>query len=372
MYFYVTLNLNCGQHCKYCYGKCIDEIGEPFPFQVDDSLPTRITYSIRELADFLAKDPAPVVIFYGGEPTLELPTMYSIMDNVKAKGFIMQTNGLFLNDMEPHYLERLQTIFVSLDGNEELTDYYRGKGNYRRVIDNLKLIRQRGFRGELIARMTIDEETRLDEAVKWLISNEELPFTSIHWQLDAEFWRRDFNSDRVEKWFRRYNDEVNNLVSYWIEHMEKTGHVLKIYPFIGLTESLLREEKTKLRCGAGWIVFNIQTDGNITPCPVMAGMKEFYLGNIRESAPEDLADSVSVKNLCSECTILDVCGGRCLYANATMLWGKEGHKAVCRTVSNLVESLQHSMPKIRFMIRRGELELQDFEHMKYNSCEIIP
>jgi sulfatase maturation enzyme AslB (radical SAM superfamily) len=104
----------------------------------------------------------------------------------------------------------------------------------------------------------------------------------------------------------------------------------------------------------------------------MAGMKDFYLGNIRESAPEDLADSVSVKNLCSECTILDVCGGRCLYANTTMLWGEEGYKAVCRTVSNLIESLQHSMPKIRSMMRRGELKLQDFEHMKYNSCEIIP
>ena len=208
--------------------------------------------------------------------------------------------------------------------------------------------------------------------MKWLISNEEFPFTSIHWQLDAQFWKRDFNSERVEKWFKRYNDEVNNLVSYWIEHMEKTGRVLKIYPFIGLTESFLREEKSKLRCGAGWTVFNIQTDGNITPCPVMAGMKKFYLGNIRKSVPENLANSVSVKNLCTECIILDVCGGRCLYANATMLWGKEGHEAVCRTVSNLIESLQHSMPKIRFMMRRGELKLHDFEYMKYNSCEIIP
>jgi putative peptide-modifying radical SAM enzyme len=277
-----------------------------------------------------------------------------------------------VNDVEPDYLKRFQTILVSLDGNEELTDHYRGKGNYRRVIDNLKRIRQRGFRGELIARMTVDEETRLDDAVKWLISNEEFPFTSIHWQLDAQFWRRDFNSERVERWFRRYNDEVSNLVSYWIEHMEKTGHVLRIYPLTGLMESLLREEKTKLRCGAGWIEFNIQPDGNITPCPVMAGMKEFYLGNIRESAPKDLADSIFVKNLCNECTILDVCGGRCLYANATMLWKEEGYKAVCGTVSNLIESLQHCLPKIRLMMRRGELKLQDFEYEKYNSCEIIP
>jgi hypothetical protein len=55
-----------------------------------------------------------------------------------------------------------------------------------------------------------------------------------------------------------------------------------------------------------------------------------------------------------------------------MLWREEGYKAVCGTVSNLVESLQHSLPKIRLMMHRGELKLQDFEYEKYNSCEIIP
>lgn len=50
-------------------------------------------------------------------------------------------------------------------------------------------------------------------------------------------------------------------------------------------------EATKLCCGAGWAEFNIQTDGNITPCPVMAGMKNFYLGNIWETNPRDLVDA---------------------------------------------------------------------------------
>ncbi|MCJ7631824.1 TIGR04084 family radical SAM/SPASM domain-containing protein [Candidatus Bathyarchaeota archaeon] len=350
----------------------MDDIGEPFPFEVEDNLPSTIQYTLSELAQFLAKDPAPILVFYGGEPTLALDKMCKIMDNVDAKAFIIQTNGLLLDNLETSYLERLHTILVSLDGDEHLTDYYRGKGNYRRAIENLKLLRKRGFHGELIARMTVGEETRLDEAVKWLLFNEEFPFNSIHWQLDAQFWRCDYDSNRIMGWFSRYNDEVNRLISYWVAHMEETGQVLKIYPFLGVTESLLMGETTKLRCGAGWAGFNIQTDGNITPCPVMAGMKNFYLGNIWETNPRDLVDAVATKMPCTECSILHICGGRCLYSNATKLWGEEGYMAVCSTVSNLIESLSAILPRVKQLIDNGTLKIQDFEYMKYNSCEIIP
>lgn len=318
------------------------------------------------------KDPEPVIIFYGGEPTLALDNMRQIMDNIKAKAFMIQTNGLLLDHLETSYLNRLNTILVSLDGDEHLTDYYRGKGNYRRVIENLKLLRERGFHGELIARMTVDEETRLDEAVKWLLYNKEFPFSSIHWQLDAQFWKRDYNLYRIRDWFKNYNEDVNILIQNWVTFMEKTGQVLKIYPFLGITESLLKGEPTKLRCGAGWTEFNIQTDGNITPCPVMAGMKDFYLGNIRETNPEDLVNARELKQPCTECSVKTICGGRCLYANATKLWGEEGYLIVCRTVLNLIESLFAIIPRIRSLIDKGTLKLQDFDYAKYNSCEIIP
>ena len=48
---------------------------------------------------------------------------------------------------------------VSIDGNESLTNHYRGKNNYRKIIDNLKLIKRNNFQGEVIARMTVMEKT---------------------------------------------------------------------------------------------------------------------------------------------------------------------------------------------------------------------
>jgi radical SAM protein with 4Fe4S-binding SPASM domain len=138
-------------------------------------------------------------------------------------------------------------------------------------------------------------------------------------------------------------------------------------------QSLLLKESAKLRCGAGWEMFNIQTDGKITPCPVMAGMKDFYLGDIRDTDPGDLASrNVSVSQPCTDCTTYFLCGGRCLYANITKLWGEEGFELVCGTVRELVAALRNVTPAIQQLISERRVSLQDFDYPKYNSCEIIP
>ena len=373
MHFYVTLTLNCNLQCRYCYGKCVDDFGQPFPFEIESSLPTTIKYKTSDLARFLKKDPEPVtIIFYGGEPTLALEKMLEIMDDFREGLFMMQTNGLLLDKLEPEYAQRFHTILVSLDGDETLTDYYRGKGVYRRVIENLKLIREKGFRGELIARMTVDPETDIRQAVNALLHDQEFPFSSIHWQLDAQFWQNDYEETKVQQWFEKYNQRIQGLVDDWVTYMEKAGQVLKLYPFLGVNESLFTGNPSKLRCGAGWTEFNIQTDGNITPCPVMAGMKDFYLGDIWTTDPTNLKDKVLVKEPCPKCSVYEVCGGRCLYANATNLWGNEGYRLVCGTVKNLINSLEAVQPRIRKLIHGGQINRDDFNYRKYNSCEIIP
>ncbi len=114
-------------------------------FTVDYEVPDEINYDIELLEKFMEKDPEPVLIFYGGEPMLCNDKIKQIMDNIQAKQFNIQTNGLHLNQLEPEYVNRLSTIFVSLDGTENLTDYYRGKRVYKRAIENIKIVRKNGF-----------------------------------------------------------------------------------------------------------------------------------------------------------------------------------------------------------------------------------
>jgi putative peptide-modifying radical SAM enzyme len=309
--------------------------------------------------------------FYGGEPLLCVEEIKEIMDGVKAKGFMIQTNGLLLERLDPKYVNRFHTILVSIDGDEELTDSYRGEGTFKKVIKNLKLIKSNGFMGELIARMTVMEQTDIRKQVSWLLNNGEFPFSSIHWQLNAGFWN-DFARRDFKKWSEEsYNPGIRKLVKFWVDHMEKSGTVLRLYPILGVAQSLLCREKSLLRCGGGWINYAIQTDGNIIICPTTWGMKDYYLGHISDANPLKLRQTF-VNEPCTKCDIYNVCGGRCLYANITKRWDKTAYSLVCKTVRNLVEAVPKEIPRIQKLIHEGRISMKDFDYLKYNGCEIIP
>jgi putative peptide-modifying radical SAM enzyme len=374
MNFYVTLTTNCNLRCKYCYEKSCEDFGSDFHgLAIDYSIPSSVAYGIDVLQNFLEQDSDPVVIFYGGEPLLQMNRLKETMDAVPNAHFIIQTNGLMLDRLDSNYLNRLESIFVSLDGDEALTDYYRGRGTYRRVADNVKKVRELGFRGEIVARMTVAEATEIDTQVLALINRDTLPISSVHWQLDALFWQNDYPKRRFSEWVAQsYNPRLRKLVRTWLEHMRNAGEVWRLYPFVGVMQSILNGESSPLRCGAGWCVFNIQTDGNITPCPVMAGMKDFYLGHISNASIKSLKDTVFVSEPCTSCKFITICGGRCLYANVTRLWGDEGFNQVCGTVVNMIEALYDAAPQIKSLIETGSVQLEDFEYPRYNGCEIIP
>ncbi|PVX24133.1 MAG: radical SAM/SPASM domain-containing protein [Candidatus Bathyarchaeum sp.] len=372
MFFHLLLTTNCDLQCRYCYGKSCDDMDADFDFDVDYDVPDKISYDIKTLEKFMNKDAEPVLIFYGGEPMLCIEEIKQIMDNVKAKQFNIQTNGLHLNKLEKEYVNRLTTIFVSVDGAEELTDDYRGKGVYKKVTNNIKTIKENGFAGEIIARMTLMEQTDIYENVRWLLNNPDYSFSSIHWQLDAGFWKNDFHKRNFKEWTENsYNPQLRKLVEFWVDTMETEGKVLRLYPLLGVMQSLLNTEKSRLRCGSGWSNYSIQTDGQIIPCPAMSGMKDYYLGHIQDSHPLHLKQ-VNVGQPCSSCEILHDCGGRCLYANITKQWSSTAYDLVCKTVKNHVESLKSSLPRVKRLIDEKRISVSDFDYLKYDSCEIIP
>jgi putative peptide-modifying radical SAM enzyme len=374
MFFHIILTTECNLQCRYCFAEALEDVDADFPcLEVDYSLPKKVNYDVSVLDAFCDKDPDCVLIFYGGEPLLCTNEIKQIMDNVKARHFIIQTNGLLLDDLEPEYVNRLHTILVSVDGDEALTDFYRGNGTFRKAVENLKVIKRNGFQGELIARMTVMEQTDIYKQVKWLMENEEFSFSSVHWQLNAGFWGNDFARRDFKRWSEEnYNPGIRKLVKFWIDHMENNETILRLYPFLGIANSLLSTEKSGLlHCGGGWINYAIQTDGNIIPCPTMWGMKDYYLGHISTADPLKLK-KVFVSEPCTECGIFHVCGGRCLYANITRRWSREAYDLVCDTVRNLVDVVAKELPRIRKLIENGRISMNDLEFMKYNGCEIIP
>lgn len=374
MYFHLILTDDCNLCCSYCRAKAFMDLEESEAEQaveIDEQIPVELAFDLEELYAFLKKDSEPTLTFYGGEPLMRADLVERIVHEAPVHRFMMQTNGLLLDKLSPETVSRFTTILVSLDGQRELTDSSRGEGVYDRVMSQVRQIRSNGFTGELIARMTVTEKTDIADAVRWLSDNPDYPFSSIHWQLDANF-AGDFALRTFAGWAEHsYNPGIRALVNEWVDCMECDGIVPTWYPFLDPMEDLLLGRASRLRCGSGYANYSIMTDGHIAPCPVMIGMNQYYLGHIRTSDPARL-DSVDVGGECTSCRIRSFCGGRCLYSNITKPWNETGRALVCSTVENLHDALTRALPRVRALIADGSITLQDFAHEKFNGCEIIP
>ncbi len=375
MHYYLALTSRCNLQCKYCYGKsCEDYLTTDEEKKYDFTLPESTNFSIDDLERYSKFDKNFVLTFYGGEPLLERDKIIEIMDRDVAKDYMMQTNGFFLDKLPAKYVNRISTILVSIDGTKEHTDERRGKGVYDKVISNVKFIIENEFSGEVIARMTVDETCDIYESVMHLYSNSDFSFSSIHWQIDAQFWKSDYELRDFNRWLdEKYNPGIKKLVDFWMDEIRSKKKVPMFYPFVGVMESLLSGLPSPLKCGAGHSLLGIQTNGKVVACPITAGYKPFEMGDIRVSRLEDVEkNKILPSGDCLSCEIKDVCGGRCLYANKTMLWGEIGFKDVCKSVFFLVECLKSYLDEIKEMIENDEISMKDFDYNKYNGCEIIP
>ena len=373
MHYYLALTSKCNLLCKYCYGKSVEDyLTEEESVKYDFELPDEINFSISELKKYALKDKDFTLTFYGGEPLLKIDLIKKIIDEVPAKTFMMQTNGVFLDKLDKNYLKKISTILVSIDGTKIHTDERRGKGVYDKIISNVKKLRAEGYTGELIARMTVDETCDIYENVIYLLSISE--FDSVHWQIDAGFWKSDYELRDFKVWsITNYNLGIKKLVDFWVEEMKTKKKVPRIYPFSVIMYDILTIQKTPMRCGAGHSCLGIQTDGKVVACPITAGFKPLYMGDIRNSSlKEVIANRIEPDKWCLNCEIKDICGGRCLYWNKSNLWPEKGRQEICDNIFFLVNILISKIPEIKKMIKNGDIKIEDFKLPKYNGCEIIP
>ncbi|MBE0520788.1 MAG: TIGR04084 family radical SAM/SPASM domain-containing protein [Candidatus Methanoperedenaceae archaeon] len=359
MHYHIILTKECNLECTYCGGGSDTEPGE-------------MQYSIPDLKQFILKDENPVLEFYGGEPLLRIRTMQQIMREIPAK-YVVQTNGIFLDKIEPEYIRKFHSILVSIDGTKDVTDRNRSGGLYDWILENIKLIRERGFSGDLVARMTVPRGSDIFGNVLHLLSLNNPGFDHVHWQMGFEMFWEDCEPG-VETWIKEYNSGITSLVKWWVSGMERTGKVPGIVPFIGITCSLLKGRHERLRCGSGIDFFAIMPDGRISACPVSIDYEFSVIGSIFTDEPSDLCNRACVKEPCTSCDIFTVCGGRCLFVNhARDMLMDNGYEIICSTVRHLVTELKASLPTIRKLIQTGVIDPSVFEYPELNNgCEIIP
>ncbi|AKG90781.1 putative peptide-modifying radical SAM enzyme, AF0577 family [Geoglobus ahangari] len=352
MLFILMLTGRCNLSCRYCGGS------------IDESvMPAEITYDISQLIDFLNSWKDVSVAFYGGEPLLKAELVRRIMDEVNAKHFIIQTNGLLLRRLGEEYVKRFSTVLVSIDGRKEVTEHYRGR-IYERVLENVRWVRE-FFDGELIARMTASQRTEIFADVLHLLELD--LFTHVHWQIDA-VWSAEGIWRDFEGWIEDYKTGITKLARLFEEEMAH-GRVLGIVPFLGVLSAMIFDKNPSPPCGSGSESFAITTDGRIVACPVVADLPWNTAGNLEDG----IVRRVEVVEPCPSCEHFHICGGRCLFSNRERLWGERGFRMLCDATRHLIWEMERVKERAISLAETGVIDLDQLRYPRFlNTTEIIP
>lgn len=134
----------CNLHCKMC------------DIPVSSGKDALSLPDYKRLIDQTSSAGARNFVLSGGEPLL-IKDVFEIISYAKRKGLnvSMPTNGTLVTEEVARKLKDagLRVANVSIEGPEEVHDSIRGKGNFKRAVDGLKLLRKAGI--ETTVAMTI-------------------------------------------------------------------------------------------------------------------------------------------------------------------------------------------------------------------------
>lgn len=355
MLYIVFTTGQCNLRCDYCGGS--------FP---EKKVPWRVEYPPEKLKELVEKDDEAIIAFYGGEPLLNTDFVKWVLDNVRARHFVIQTNGTLYRHLPEDYWLRFDTVLLSIDGRPETTDKHRGRGVYNKVVEAAHFLRGIGFRGDLIARMTVTEDTDIYEDVKHLL---ELGlFDHVHWQLDVVWSDRWTN---FEKWRgESYLQGLRRLLRTWLGEMGK-GRVLGIAPFKAVaSQAIFGNVYGAPPCGAGINSVAVLTDGRIKACPIAVDEEWADAGHVLSGLS---LGRTRIAEPCTSCPYFRYCGGRCLFAFKERYWGERGFREVCTATKEFVKLVLTAVPVLLNYIDKGIVRIEDLRYPPFNNTvEVIP
>lgn len=148
----LTITNRCNYKCIYCYGAYYE--------RKDKDIPLKTWLS---LIDELAEMGTQMIHLGGGEPLLR-NDMEEIINRVKGHNMIcrLNTNGALV-PKKINQLKRLDSICISLDGNEAANDRNRGNGTFKEIMEGIKCAKASGIPTHISATITTNSIETVDE-----------------------------------------------------------------------------------------------------------------------------------------------------------------------------------------------------------------
>jgi MoaA/NifB/PqqE/SkfB family radical SAM enzyme len=130
----ISPTAQCNLQCVGCYsGKYVRERG------LSAELIDRLLGEARDMGSMF-------IVLSGGEPLTRKDDLFPLIEKYDDMYFMFYTNGTLINDAVADELYRLGNAgaIMSLEGFEEDTDARRGKGVFKKVMDAMDRLKDRG------------------------------------------------------------------------------------------------------------------------------------------------------------------------------------------------------------------------------------
>lgn len=367
--YWLFCTKRCNLDCIYCFEE--DRKGDP-------------EYELEELINFFVildntyflktgGNPKPRLMFYGGEPTLAQPFIKKVIAGVKEAGLDMgyglQTNGTLLRELDKDIMKELDVMSISLDGPEEITDKYRGKGTYKKAVDGMKYIKEEcreSFRGRLLQRTTlpIQEEVFLFESVK---TANELGFDDMMFQIETPIVRNVSNRE-IAGFVKSYGFDIQRAFDYYIDRWKNGKKGTNIIPLQTAMRLILAktydiEVPPKVpMCGCGDNLMAIETDGIIYGCDTLIGKQEGVIGSIQTGVqPKVILEGVKLGEYSRGCARRST-ESQLSFGKFEGEDGGKNYDLYCSCAATLMLNAGNALGEVQKLFNDGKISLEDFLH----------
>lgn len=325
--------LRCNLKCTYCSESTV--VGSQ----------GKVTYSPEALDNFIRSHLSEheiYVTFYGGEPTLNIDFMQQVMERYPTYRYNLQTNGTLLHRVPERILENLSNVLVSVDGGEKITDGFRGKGVYQRVLNRVEGIRGR-LGGTLTARVTWGSEETSFEELDGLLGS----FDYVYWQ----FVQSDeaYSPEAVAK--------KKLVLTQLVDRFFAGEELYRFLPIMGIVRNKVIPSRAQelysghSQCRASTHILNVLPDGAIYPCPDMTDDPRMQHGSITANWLERSPLQPHEDMPCTDCAAYAFCRGNCMknlhvaYVQKNDDYRRKVVEPVCELVKFLGEEIDRHDPR---------------------------
>ncbi|MCL5018391.1 MAG: radical SAM protein [Candidatus Pacearchaeota archaeon] len=337
---------SCNLNCKYCYLEESAEKGK-----MSENL---LAQSIQRVSDFVESSHW---IWHGGEPLLmgidfyksvkDIQNFYKKKGNKFSNG--IQTNGTLIAPDLINFCEQTKDfhIGVSIDGPKEIHDktriYKDGSGSFDEALNGQKLLRGKRIGGGVICVLSSKNINHPQELYNFFKSEKiNVKFNPL---IKSGKAKENINDLGISP--NQYGKFLLKMWDIYNQDVKKEEKVtINVDPFIEVIGNIGTNRPLgcnySISCRESFI--SIGPNGDIYPCGRFDGIKEFWMGNIKENTIEDAVSSkinrkLKERNLekitdCSKCNFGDICNSGCMhnaYCNGN-IFGKDPYCASYKTL----------------------------------------